>query len=131
MNTPQNNAGPPFIYAPGDRVPDFFLPDPNGAMTGLMTHSRGNPIVFIIASGDLQVELRPFVAAFDDGKYSSADVFAITRQQPYENGLLAEALQIHFAILADERGEVSQTLARAAMEPTPPPKLATLLLAPD
>ena len=120
----------PFVFDIGDSVPDFALPDPNGAMTGLLTHSRGNPIVYIICTGDYEGMLAPFVAGHAAGAFGNADVFAITRQRPYDNGILAERLQIHFGVLSDEKGVVTTALARGDLHPGIPPQIVTLVLDP-
>ncbi|MBT4487194.1 MAG: redoxin domain-containing protein [Rhodospirillaceae bacterium] len=124
----QQAAPQEFVFEIGDRVPDFALPDPNGALTGLLTHSRGKRMVYIICAEGCDEQLAPFIARHGSGTYDDADVFAITRRKSYDNGMMAERLQIHFGVLSDEKGAVSRALARADLDPGIPPAVATLVI---
>lgn len=42
----------PLPLAPGDRVPDFLLPDPGGVIRSFYERTRGRPIVIAFMYGE-------------------------------------------------------------------------------
>lgn len=98
-------AQPPnVVFARGDRIPDFRLPDVAGAPTGPLLHSRGNPMVFAFSNAADDATLQPFANAVGD--LGGADVFLVTDQSAQQNLELAHRLQLPFGVLSDADGGV-------------------------
>ncbi len=79
--------------APGDRVPDFFLPDVAGDIKLFYVEARGKPIVVFLAAkldeAKHQNQLREFERFRMPGEEVPAHCFAISRR-PGELGTLSE-----------------------------------------
>jgi len=118
-------AAPRVVFERGDSLPDFQLPDVGGAPTGLVMHSRGNPMVFAFCDGHDASVLAPFVAATH--QFASADVFVVTRLSCAQNGDLAVRLTIPFGVLSDAEGRVSEVYCHAGVG-RPPPSLTIYVL---
>lgn len=98
-------AQPPnVVFARGDRIPDFRLPDVAGAPTGPLLHSRGNPMVFAFSNAADDATLQPFASAIGD--LAGADVFLVTDRSAQENLALAQRLHLPFGVLSDADGAV-------------------------
>ena len=98
-------APPPnVVFARGDRIPDFRLPDVAGAPTGPLLHSRGNPMVFAFGNAADEATLQPFANSVGD--LAGADIFLVTDRSVQENLALAQRLQLPFGVLSDVDGAV-------------------------
>lgn len=78
----------------------------------MLTHSRGRPVVLIVCNSDHQKHLRSL--ARHEKEIVDTDVFIITDKSPYDNGLMAQDLNIRFGMLSDKRGDVRRALCSDA-----------------
>jgi len=125
MNAPAGPAQFP-VFAPGDRLPDFVLPDVLGNPFGLTYAAVGKPLVIAVAGSQPERHFRPLVAAAE--RLQDATVLCITRLPPAQNKVLAETLRLPFALLSDGKGQVSTALLNDGQAGAPVPPLATYTL---
>lgn len=125
MNAP-NRPAPFPVFAPGDRVPDFVLPDVLGNPFGLTLSAVGKPLVIAVAGREPERHLRPLVAAAEC--LQETTVLCVTRLDPGGNKALAERLRLPFALLSDRQGQVSKALLKVAEAGAPEPPLAVYTL---
>jgi predicted 2-oxoglutarate/Fe(II)-dependent dioxygenase YbiX len=96
---------PPTELAPGDRFPNFMLPDQTGATRSFLERAKGNPLL-ILGDGPDDA-LRALAAAAAD-----ADHLALVAEEPEAAGKRAEALGIDLPLLADSKGKIREALRR-------------------
>ncbi len=108
---------PPLTLAPGDRVPNFVLPNHQG--TGLMFYNKtkGGPVVLLIygrngapGSGrevEAVVGLRPQFDAL------GAELFLINRDSRANNAALVAAHSVEYHVLSDPMGKITAAFAAA------------------
>lgn len=105
--------------ARGDRVPDFLLPDRDGAGKFLYVEARGKPIVVFLARSLAEPRVRSRLAGFacfaagDDGGGGAggrdcAHCFAITEESAGTVESLAEARAFPGVVLIDHHGVSAQ-----------------------
>ena len=92
------------VFEPGDRVPDFTLPDVLGNTVGLYLSAVGKPIVLVACSKSPEDLLLPFAEASNG--FENATVIFLTRGTVDQNRVLAERLRLPFPMLSDVRGDV-------------------------
>lgn len=126
MSAPGQPAQFP-VFGPGDRVPEFVLPDVLGKPFGLTLAAVGKPLVIAVAAREPERHLLPLVAAAE--RLQGATVLCVTRADPTQNKQLAEALRLPFALLSDLNGQVSAALLKDGKAGAP--ALATYALDPN
>ena len=117
------------VFEPGDRVPDFILPDVLSKPVGLYLSAIGNPIVLVFCSGEAELLLEPFVERAND--FAEVTVLFVTPRSPIENKALAEQLRLPFAVLSDTVGQVSEAYRFAGRHTGEAPALTTYTLDPN
>lgn len=115
-------AGPAVALAPGDRTPNFVLPDATGQYRMFYERTRGRPVVLVLDPGPAAPASAPAMAALDAaaGAFDAAglDVIVVT---------LGPARDGPFLTLADPQRAITRGLRQATgltLEQAP----ATLLL---
>jgi len=103
---PTHGFLPPVALAPGDRFPNFILPDQSGHARSFMERARGLPML-IMADGD-DAGLRSLQQAGLDSL--GFDVLALVPELPDAATRRAEQLGIAFPLLCDSAGEIRKTL---------------------
>jgi predicted 2-oxoglutarate/Fe(II)-dependent dioxygenase YbiX len=96
---------PPVELAPGDRFPNFLLPDQTGATRSFLERAKGNPLLVIGDGGDDM--LRTLATTPRD-----ADILALVGEEPTAAAKRAEMLGIAFPLLADSAGKIREALRR-------------------
>ena len=117
------------VFAPGDRLPDFVLPDVLGNAVGLNLSAIGQPLVVIACRTEPERLLQPFVAAVES--FKQATVLCITALAPGQNRKLAETLLLPYAVLSDRSGEIVSALAQHDGQGAKMKPLATYVLDPN
>ena len=82
---PENPSTKPPPLTPGDRVRDFFLPDPAGVVRSFYDRTRGRPIVVAAIAGLGAARARATLAALERafaGAERAVDCFVVTRDHP-------------------------------------------------
>jgi predicted 2-oxoglutarate/Fe(II)-dependent dioxygenase YbiX/peroxiredoxin len=91
--------------APGDRFPNFLLPDQTGATRSFLERAKGNPLLIL---GDGRDDtLRALAATPPD-----ADCLALVGDEPETAAQRAAALGVEFPLLADSAGKIREALRR-------------------
>src|SRR5438477_6939355 len=86
--------------APGDRFPNFTLPDQTGAARSFLERAKGNPLLIL---GDGRDDtLQTFEATRKERP--EADCLALVGEEPGAAAKRAEALGLDFPLLADSAG---------------------------
>ena len=97
---------------PGQRAPNFALPNSDGQTERLYDRFVGNLVIlfFYPTQEDPEAvrELRGFVARPDAVKGSGAAFLAVTRDKVAVNAALQASLGIRFPLYADEEGAVTE-----------------------
>jgi predicted 2-oxoglutarate/Fe(II)-dependent dioxygenase YbiX len=99
---------PPVELAPGDRFPNFTLPDQSGAGRSFLERSKGNPILILGDSDDAGLQ------ALDQANLCEAglDCMALVHDMPDAAAKRAERLKIGITLLADSAGKICEALRR-------------------
>jgi predicted 2-oxoglutarate/Fe(II)-dependent dioxygenase YbiX/peroxiredoxin len=96
---------PAVELAPGDRFPNFLLPDQSGATRSFLERAKGNPLLII---GDGRDEVLKSLA----GKALDADCLALVGEEAEPARKRAEALGVAYPLLADSAGKIRSALRR-------------------
>ncbi len=94
--------------APGDRFPNFLLPDQTGAVRSFLERAKGNAMA-ILGDGD-DSTLTALQAA--DFAAAGIDRMALVGEEPEPAKRRAERLGIDFPLLADSKGKIREALRR-------------------
>lgn len=99
---------PAIELAPGDRFPNFMLPDQTGATRSFLERAKGNPLLIL---GDGRDDaLRTLEATRKE--YPEADCLALVAEEPAAAAKRAEALGLDFPLLGDSAGKIREALRR-------------------
>jgi predicted 2-oxoglutarate/Fe(II)-dependent dioxygenase YbiX/peroxiredoxin len=99
---------PPADLAPGDRFPNFVLPDQTGAARSFLERARGNPILLIGDSDDAGLQS---VEQADLGA-TGVDAMALVPELPEAAARRAEQLNLGLPLLGDSAGKIREALRR-------------------
>jgi predicted 2-oxoglutarate/Fe(II)-dependent dioxygenase YbiX/peroxiredoxin len=91
--------------APGDRFPNFMLPDQTGATRSFLERAKGNPLLVV---GDGRDDTLQTLATMPAG----ADILALVGEEATAAAKRAEALGVEFPLLADSAGKIRDALRR-------------------
>src|SRR5882724_18832 len=94
--------------APGDRFPNFMLPDQTCATRSFLERAKGNPLLIL---GDGRDDALRTLAATRQER-PEADCLALVGKEPEVAARRAEALGIDFPLLADSAGKIREALRR-------------------
>ncbi|HVT50940.1 MAG TPA: 2OG-Fe(II) oxygenase [Dongiaceae bacterium] len=99
---------PAVELAPGDRFPNFMLPDQTGATRSFLERAKGNPLLIL---GDGRDDaLRALEATRKE--HPEADCLALVAEGPAAAAKRAEALGLDFPLLGDSAGKIREALRR-------------------
>jgi predicted 2-oxoglutarate/Fe(II)-dependent dioxygenase YbiX len=99
---------PAVELAPGDRFPNFMLPDQTGATRSFLERAKGNPLLIL---GDGRDDaLRALEATRKE--HPEADCLALVAEEPAAAAKRAEALGLDFPLLGDSAGKIREALRR-------------------
>jgi predicted 2-oxoglutarate/Fe(II)-dependent dioxygenase YbiX len=99
---------PAIELAPGDRFPNFMLPDQTGATRSFLERAKGNPLLIL---GDGRDDaLRALEATRKE--HPEADCLALVAEEPAAAAKRAEALGLDFPLLGDSAGKIREALRR-------------------
>ena len=99
---------PPVELAPGDRFPNFVLPDQTGEARSFLERAKGNPILIVGDSDDAGLQALAQAAPKDAG----FTVMALVPDAPDAAAARAARLQIDFPLLGDSAGKIREALRR-------------------
>jgi predicted 2-oxoglutarate/Fe(II)-dependent dioxygenase YbiX len=105
---PQQAFLPACELAPGDRFPNFVLPDQTGAARAFLERAKGNPTLIIGDSGDAGLQSVQQAGLEQAG----IDCMALVGDEPEAGARRAAALAISFPLLADSKGKIREALRR-------------------
>ena len=94
--------------APGDRFPNFMLPDQSGAMRGFLERAKGN-LLAILGDGD-DAALQSLGSAEFTG--AGIDCLALVGEEPEPAAARAARLAIDYPLLCDSKGKIREALRR-------------------
>ena len=94
--------------APGDRFPNFLLPDQSGKVRSFLERAKGNLIVILADGDDAALRALQAVRPQADG----VDALAMVAEQPEQAARRAEALGIDLPLLGDSKGMIRGALRR-------------------
>jgi predicted 2-oxoglutarate/Fe(II)-dependent dioxygenase YbiX/peroxiredoxin len=105
---PNKGFLPPVELAPGDRFPNFVLPDQSGAARSFLERAKGNPILIIGDSDDAGLK------ALEQAGLSEAGIesFALVSELPEAAAKRAERSSLGFLLLCDSAGKIREALRR-------------------
>ncbi len=113
------------ILGPGDRVPNFVLPNHKGNGIMFYNKTKGGPILlFLYDRNDEAVaarELAAFVARRDELASLDAELFLINRDSPENNAALVAAHDLSCPVMADIMGKVTEAMVSAVSPPEAAP----------
>lgn len=105
------------IIETGDRAPNFMLNDQSGEVFELYTSITGGSIVLVIISGGSE-ENTPLLVALEEKlpelESQNAHLFVVRQDTVEENAKLGKDLDLHFPLIADPGGQVSEWYLSAA-----------------
>jgi predicted 2-oxoglutarate/Fe(II)-dependent dioxygenase YbiX/peroxiredoxin len=99
---------PPVELAPGDRLPNFILPDQSGAARSFLERAKGNPILIVGDSDDAglrKLEQAELAAA-------GIDCFALVADLPDAAAKRASSAGLKLPLLCDSAGKIREALRR-------------------
>ncbi len=103
----------PLSLTPGDRVPDFFLPDPDGVIRSFYDRTRGRPIVLATLARLGETRARATLATlervFGHGDVA-ADCFIVTRDSPDNAARALDGLSLPATVLCADDGYAAAAL---------------------
>ena len=110
---PERPPAKPLPLAPGDRVHDFFLPDPSGVVRSFYDRTRGHPIV-VAAIAELETSrarasLEALERAFAHTE-TDVDCFIVTRDSPRNAARLMGELSLEATVLCADDGYAAAAL---------------------
>ncbi|WP_395019040.1 2OG-Fe(II) oxygenase family protein [Dongia sp.] len=99
---------PPIDLAPGDRFPNFILPDQSGAGRSFLERARGNPILLIGDSDNAGLQ------ALEQANLAAAgvDCMALVQEMPEAAARRAEQFKLGLPLLGDSAGKIREALRR-------------------
>src|SRR5690349_2109463 len=99
---------PPVELAPGDRLPNFVLPDQSGSARSFLERAKGNRILIVGDSDDagLQALQQANLPAI------GFDCLALVPEPPEQSARRAAALDVGFPLLGDSAGKIREALRR-------------------
>ena len=103
---PQKGFLPAFDLAPGDRFPNFLLPDQTGATRSFLERAKGNRILIVGDSDDAGLQALEQAGLGDAG----FDCFGLVGEEPEPAAGRAAKLQVTFPLLADSKGKIRDAL---------------------
>lgn len=111
---------PAHAIAPGDRAPNFVLPDADGAFRMFYERAKGRPIVLLFFPGGRKGrawrEARAFARAADAFAAAGLDVFAVSLAEPKANA----ALGLPFLVWSDPKRAITRGYLTGAGLPFDP-----------
>ncbi|HVZ01023.1 MAG TPA: 2OG-Fe(II) oxygenase [Dongiaceae bacterium] len=99
---------PAVELAPGDRFPNFMLPDQTGATRSFLERAKGYPLLVL---GDGRDDALRALAAARSAR-PGTDALALVGEEPGPAAKRAEALGIDFPLLGDSAGKIREALRR-------------------
>jgi len=107
---------PPVALTAGDRFPEFFLPDQQGAVRSFIERAKGNAIAVLLDPTDLTLQQ----AIDHEAACATAglDRLAILGGNEAEVSARAARLAVDFPLLADSAGKIRQQLRQMTGQET-------------
>jgi predicted 2-oxoglutarate/Fe(II)-dependent dioxygenase YbiX/peroxiredoxin len=99
---------PPAELAPGDRFPNFVLPDQNGEARSFLERSRGLRMLIVGDSDDSGLQALQQAGL----KAIGFECFALVSEQPDAAAQRADKLDVTFPWLCDSAGKIREALRR-------------------
>jgi predicted 2-oxoglutarate/Fe(II)-dependent dioxygenase YbiX len=99
---------PPTELAPGDRFPNFVLPDQSGKARSFLDHSKGNRILIVGDSDDSALKALQEAGLTEVG----FDCLALVSELPDAAERRAAKLDVAFPLLGDSAGKIREALRR-------------------
>jgi predicted 2-oxoglutarate/Fe(II)-dependent dioxygenase YbiX len=99
---------PPVELAPGDRFPNFALPDQTGVVRSFLERAKGNRILIVGDSDDAGLK----ALQQEDLAEAGFDCFALVAETPERAARRVTQLEVGFPLLAEPAGKVRETLRR-------------------
>jgi predicted 2-oxoglutarate/Fe(II)-dependent dioxygenase YbiX/peroxiredoxin len=109
-SSPAKGFLPPADLAPGDRFPNFVLPDQTGAARFFLERAKGTGTL-IVGDGD-DSGLQALQQA--DLKAAGIDVMALVAEMPDAAARRADRLGVGFNLLCDSAGKIREALRQMA-----------------
>jgi predicted 2-oxoglutarate/Fe(II)-dependent dioxygenase YbiX/peroxiredoxin len=105
---PSKGFLPPVELAPGDRFPNFILPDQSGAARSFLERARGNPILLVGDGEDAGLQ------ALEQANLAAAgiDCMALLQDPPDAAAKRAAECKLGFPLLGDSAGKIREALRR-------------------
>ncbi len=100
--------------APGDRCPNFLLPDSSGAFHAFYERVRGRPTALLFVPGSDIALLDAFAGATDRFRNAGYDLFAVLGADVAEIRREGERIGGRLMLLADPKGSVTRGYAAGA-----------------
>lgn len=99
---------PPFELAPGDRFPNFVLPDQSGAARSFLERAKGSPLLIVGDCDDAGLR------ALEQAGLSAAgvDCIALVAELPEAAAKRAARENLGFPLLCDSAGKIREALRR-------------------
>jgi predicted 2-oxoglutarate/Fe(II)-dependent dioxygenase YbiX/peroxiredoxin len=106
--SPAKGFLPPVELAPGDRFPNFILPDQSGAARAFLERAKGNPLLIVGDSDDAGLQ------ALEQAGLSEAgvDCLALVGDEPEAARKRAEQAGLAVPLLCDSAGKIREALRR-------------------
>jgi predicted 2-oxoglutarate/Fe(II)-dependent dioxygenase YbiX len=105
---PNKGFLPPVELAPGDRLPNFVLPDQSGSARAFLERAKGNRIL-IVGDGD-DAGLKALQQA--NLQEIGFDCLALVPEPPEQSARRATALDVSFPLLGDSAGKIREALRK-------------------
>jgi predicted 2-oxoglutarate/Fe(II)-dependent dioxygenase YbiX len=99
---------PPAELAPGDRFPNFVLPDQSGAARSFLERARGNRILIVGDGDDSGLKALQEAGLQEIG----FDCLALVAEQPDAAAQRAARLGVGFPLLGDSGGKIREALRK-------------------
>jgi len=99
---------PPVDLAPGDRFPNFILPDQSGAAHAFLDRAKGNVMLILGDCGDPGLQTVERAGLSDSG----IDCLALTSETPETAAARAARAGLTLPLLADSAGKIREALRR-------------------
>lgn len=105
---PQQGYLPPVELAPGDRMPNFVLPDQSGSARAFLERAKGNRMLIVGDSDDAGL------LALQQAKLSEIgfDCLALVAEPPEPSARRATQLGVDFPLLGDSAGKIREALRK-------------------
>ncbi|GAB2174923.1 2OG-Fe(II) oxygenase [Dongia sp. agr-C8] len=99
---------PPVELAPGDRFPNFVLPDQSGAARAFLERAKGNRMLIVGDSDDAGLKALAQAGLTELG----FDCLALVAEAPEAAARRAQGLGIGFPLLGDSAGKIREALRK-------------------